>query len=49
MEDVVPPAPYSHLTAPRLLHGVIVICVSLGKVCPANASLGMRVSPHIYH
>ena len=26
-----------------------MICVSPGKVCPAHAFLGMRVSPHIYH
>ena len=29
--------------------GVAGMCVSLGIVCPAHVSLGMHVSPHIYH
>ena len=29
--------------------GVAGMRVSPGIVCPAHLSLGMRVSPHIYH
>ena len=32
-----------------IFYGVTVISVSPGIVFPVHISLGMRVSPHIYH